>query len=80
MAEDVKIEGTDKPIQSSELFTLESLQLIQIRDFDHSVQASHSFSNFDIACNDFKKCWWVKPSLSKLRNSSTLGIWLTGLK
>ncbi len=41
MAEDVKIKGTDKPIQSSELFTLESLQLIQIRDFDHSVQAIH---------------------------------------
>ncbi len=57
MAEDVKIKGTDKPIQSSELFTLESLQVIQIRDFDHPVQTSHSLSNFDIACNDFKKCW-----------------------
>ncbi len=46
MAEDVKIKGTDKPIQSSESFTLESLQLIQIRDFDHSVQAIHLQNQF----------------------------------
>ncbi len=35
MAEDVKCGETDKPIQLSESFTLEPIQLIQTHDFDH---------------------------------------------
>ncbi len=56
---------TDKPIQLSESFTLEPIQLIQTRDFDHSVQAIHQQKTTDQKSHSFSR------SESELRSGFT---------